>query len=177
MGMGMDTGTNAAATAVKRSAEISQCGSYRYELRRDWKGGNPLGFIMLNPSTADGLLDDPTIRRCVGFANAFGFGGIIVWNLYGYRATNPSQLRIAADPVGPKNDWHLSFAASMVATVCAWGTSGGKAAVERGRSVARQLASRGAHLYHLGLTRDGVPRHPLYLPGDAPLVRWEAGEC
>ena len=165
-----------------RAALISQCGAYRYKLSRIWDITVPsLRFVMLNPSTADANLDDPTIRRCIGFGRREGYGGIEVLNLYGYRATKPAALREAADPIGPDNETYLDHLGAWTARVgipivLAWGVHGG----ERGLYVARRLARLGADLRCLGLSRDGHPKHPLYLPTSAPLepveVRFEEGQ-
>lgn len=156
---------------VKRSADLSDCGTYRYRLIRQWSAFESLlPFIMLNPSTADADIDDPTIRRCVGFAHRLGFGGVGVWNLYAYRATKPADLWRAGDPIGPDNDRRLRnlFQWAHIAgrpVVAAWGAN---AKPERVRHV---LAMDGAaNLRCLGLTKQGAPRHPLYVSGDSPLV-------
>jgi hypothetical protein len=158
--------------AVARHADLSDDGLYRYRLSRFWGPGLALPFVMLNPSTADGEVDDPTIRRCVGFARRLGFDGIGVWNLYAYRATKPADLWQADYPVGPDNDRclrHLfEWARNEVPVVAAWGSH---AKPER---VAQVLAMPWADtaLWCLGRTAGGAPRHPLYLPGDADLVRF-----
>lgn len=155
---------------VKRTAALSDCGAYRYRLIRHWGMDMPLPFIMLNPSTADATVDDPTIRRCVGFARTLGYGGIGVWNLYAYRATKPADLWTADDPVGPENDRRLRNVLRWahlqgVPVVAAWGAHAKPARV---REV---LAMEGAgNLRCLGLTKAGAPRHPLYVRADAPLV-------
>lgn len=140
------------------SAVLSPCGTYRYELRRTWGQGHPCGWIMLNPSTADAEADDPTIRRCVGFARAWGYAGIVVRNLYALRATDPRVLWSHPDPVGEDNDSFLLDAADEDITVCAWGAEG-----RRGNAVINALADAGVPLHYLALTRAGMPRHPLYL--------------
>lgn len=149
---------------MHRTAQLSADGIYRYELRRTW--GDPrevVGWIMLNPSTADASQDDPTIRRCVGFARAWGYGGIVVRNLFALRATDPSALRAHSDPVGIENDhWLLVGRSTDLLTICAWGVHG--ALNGRAKQVVRSLTSGGHHLYHLGLTKGGAPKHPLYLP-------------
>ena len=152
------------------AAKISKCGQYRYWLSRTWSSGPPLVFVMLNPSTADAQVDDPTIRRCKGFARREGAGGVFVVNLYAYRATNPRFLRICADPVGPDNDvWLQRVIAGTVETgtpvVAAWGAS---AVPGRVRAVLRLVP--GADWRCLGVTRAGAPRHPLYVKGDQSLV-------
>ena len=152
-------------------AQISDCGRYRYTLYRQWvedrKWHESEGwclFIMLNPSTADGTKDDPTIRRCVSFAERWGHGGLVVCNLFALRATDPRELYKADDPVGPENDWRtLGQAASVRRIVCAWGVHGRL----RGRDehVLGLIRQAGLRPQHLGLTKDGHPRHPLYVAG------------
>ena len=116
---------------------------------------------MLNPSTANATRNDPTIRRCIGFARAWGYERLVVTNLFGLRATLPAALRSAVDPIGPENDRHLRRAAVQAdRIVCAWGVHG--ALGNRGAEVLTLL--KGFRLEHLGLTRGGHPRHPLYLP-------------
>lgn len=153
------------------SAVISECGQYRYRLTRIWdEATQMLGFVMLNPSTADATTDDPTIRRCIGFARDWGFGGLAVANLYAFRATKPADMLAAADPVGPENDAHLTalFAAPSVGLViAAWGANA------RADRVAEAAALPGAiTLNALGVTKDGAPRHPLYMPKTAEPTPW-----
>lgn len=167
-----------AGLVVERRARISPDGLYRYGLIRKWNHeAQPATFIMLNPSTADGTQDDPTIRRCVGFAQALGCGGIVVVNLYAYRATKPADLWQAEDPVGPENDARIRANAAYAATVrsplvAAWGTQ--TRARDRIDEVLELIRGTGAELTALGVTRGGHPRHPLYLPGDARPARWPA---
>lgn len=153
-------------------ATISPCGRYRYDLWRVWDELLPYAaFIMLNPSTADAAADDPTIRRCVGFARAWGYGGIVVTNLFAWRATDPRELRMARDPIGPDNDKAIlrwaTYARSGV-VVCAWGAEAatGKRPLLRQQPAHVMLLLRRAGVtpHHLGLTQAGHPRHPLYLP-------------
>ncbi len=137
---------------------------YRYRLWRRWGSGPVVGFCMLNPSTADASRDDPTIRRCIGFAHAWGYAGLEVLNLFGLRATQPWMLRRADDPVGRDNDAHVrAAAADVVAVVIAWGVHGTLGA--RDREMLALLSPR-TRLLALGWTRAGQPRHPLYLRGD-----------
>ena len=111
--------------ALKKSAEISECGQYRYRLSRRWGPGLPTLFIMLNPSTADAEIDDPTIRRCMGFAKSWGRDGIEVVNLFAFQATSPKDMQTAADPVGPENEVHVEEAvAECFEVICAWGAHG-----------------------------------------------------
>jgi len=160
---------------VGRNAELSPCGRYRYQLVRTFAQPMRLRtctFVMLNPSIADGEVDDPTIRRCMGFARAWGFHRLVVANLFAWRATSPRDLYAAGDPVGPGNDaWILQAAAASERIVCAWGMHG----AWRGRSadVARLLRDAGHRIHHLGLTRAGEPRHPLYLGGDSRPREWK----
>lgn len=156
------------------SAIISACGRYRYKLGREGDPASnkkPLPFVMLNPSTADAEKDDPTIRRCRGFAKELGYNGIVVVNLYALRSTKPAGLWEHHDPVGPINDdWlHMTARAADV-IVCAWGANAKPARVERAVAV---LTRNGARLMCLGTNKkDGSPRHPLYVRGDQPLLDW-----
>lgn len=154
---------------VRRAARISEDGRYRYTLVRRWGPEPPLQFVMLNPSTADAEVDDRTIGRCVGFARDLGAGGILVVNLYAYRATKPVDLWRAEDPVGPDADLYLRAAARRsaiegAATIAAWGVN---AKPDRVAHVLDLFANAGGRLHALGLTKDGHPRHPLYLPATA----------
>ncbi|ATS92337.1 DUF1643 containing protein [Stenotrophomonas phage vB_SmaS_DLP_5] len=154
------------------SAVISPCEKYRYLLRRG--GNDPLPFVMLNPSTADANTDDPTIRRCMGFAKREGRNGIVVVNLYAFRTAYPAQMKSAAaegfDIVGPLNDYNLSLVShSYPAVVCAWGAS--HVDPERVKFVV-DLMRKNCNVLCFGTTREGHPRHPLYLKGDAPLVEF-----
>jgi hypothetical protein len=156
------------------SAVISPCGTYRYRLTRFAESLTPMKstalFVMLNPSTADAQLDDPTIRRCLGFAKLWGCNGLAVANLYALRSTNPEALWSHPDPVGPENDGYLwNFALECCDVVCAWGSN---AKPERAARVASIMLDAGARLWCLGTTKHGSPRHPLYVRADQPLVEW-----
>lgn len=149
------------------SAVISPCEAYRYTLLRAWDSRRPMcGWIGLNPSTADHRQDDPTIRRMIGFARGWGFGGILVLNLFAFRATKPADMRLAIDPVGPDNDYFLRRYAPPRWVAC-WGPGGDY----RGRAdqVAAMFAGR---LSCLGATKTGAPRHPLYVRSDTLLQAW-----
>lgn len=151
---------------ITSDAGMSADRRYRYWLSRTWSAERPVTFVMLNPSTADANVDDPTIRRCVGFAKRWRYGGLRVVNLYAYRATRPATLFRADDPVGPDNDDHLKSAfADSNLVVAAWG---GHAVVER----VRQVLSFAPVLTALAVTRSGQPAHPLYLPATATPKRW-----
>lgn len=139
----------------------------------DWRS---LLFVMLNPSTANDVLDDPTIRRCRGFAEREKAPIFQVVNLFAFRATDPLALALADDPVGPRNDemLRIAMAASAHRVVCAWGANA--FAARRLSAFARLHAEAGAPaLWCLGTTKDGAPRHPLYVKADQPLVPFELG--
>lgn len=158
---------------LERTAVVSPCGRYRYDLTRRWRtGGNgqTVCFVMLNPSTADGLVDDPTIRRCMKFARAWGFSDLWVRNLFGLRATHPVVLKTAPDPIGPDGDAYLLGAARADRIVLAWGNEVPPA---RHRQAVQLLQNAGKTLYCLGTTRLGIPRHPLYVPARTPLDPYE----
>lgn len=146
-----------------RGAILSGCGIYRYALERWWDNGLPsVLFVMLNPSTADGTKDDPTIRRCIGFARSWGYGGLLVGNLFAYRATDPRELPADDTAIGPENAAQLDRLARRASLiVAAWG--GHKRAVDRAPLVAARLGT----LHALDFTRAGAPRHPLYVTANA----------
>ena len=155
-----------------RDAIISACGTYRYTLVRQWDQTKPLlPFLMLNPSTADAKQDDPTIRRCIGFADREGCGGIVVVNLYAFRSTDPKRLVDVVDPVGPFNMTAIHDVAAVaseagVPIVCAWGAND----FARSGGVTMYYAIlAGAKLVCLGKTKSGHPRHPLYVKGTQPM--------
>jgi hypothetical protein len=161
---------------IARSAKISECGRYRYALTRTWNA--PAGealFVCLNPSTADGLRDDPTIRKCLGFARRWGMGGIRVANLFAYRATKPQELRRAqkrgVDIVGPMNDEHLlALAHGAGRVVVAWGAHAEPYDVR----VNRVLTLLAPHVLNqrvwcFGVSKQGHPLHPLMLQYSTPL--------
>ncbi len=150
-----------------KTATISDCRCYRYALGRRWADGPAVLFVMLNPSTADASRDDPTIRRCIGFARAWGFGSLLVGNLFAYRATAPDEMRAAADPIGPDNDeWLSRLIGRSGLVVAAWGAHGGHLGRDRAvRALRREWV-------HLGLTKGGHPRHPLYVPANQERLSW-----
>jgi hypothetical protein len=165
------------------SAILSDCGRYRYRLSREWGAGPHALFIMLNPSTADACADDPTIRRCMGFARSWGCGGIEVVNLFAFRATIPEDMIAADDPVGPDNMSHVQKAVEQVTTgilsewlrgpvVCAWGAQGRH--MGQDETVLGWIEAAGVVPMALKTTKNGSPSHPLYLPGTlvpAPLEK------
>lgn len=150
---------------VKRGATFSDCGRYRYLLSREWDVELPsVTFVMLNPSTADGFQDDPTIRRCIGFARRWGFGKLEIANLFAWRSTDPQRLGSVSDPVGPENDSHLKRLATVsLRVVAAWGVRGGLH--NRDRDVLQLLSDCSC----LGTSKQGFPKHPLYISYETPL--------
>ena len=153
-------------------AVFSACGQYRYRLDRRWSaGGGNVVWIMLNPSRADAGTDDPTIRRCIAFSRLWGYGGMVVVNLFALRATHPDALYGMLDPVGPENDAHIAAVLRSTAgaappgpdIVAAWGAH----PLAAGRS-ALVLAAAGSNVLCLGTTRAGHPRHPLYVAAGQP---------
>ena len=149
---------------------------WRYRLSRVWDpDGARLAVVMLNPSTADAAVLDPTVRRCVGYARAWGFGALEVVNLFAWRSTDPRALARVADPVGPENDGAILAAAWCAElVVAAWGVHGRLGG--RGRRVARTLAAAGVELAALATTGAGEPRHPLYLAGSLLPRPWTVPE-
>jgi len=154
------------------TAVYSDCERYRYALTRVWEtGGARACFVMLNPSTATEEQNDPTVERCERRARALGFGAFTVINIFAWRDTDPRAMRRAADPVGPENDAAILEACRGAdRIIAAWGTHG--AHLGRGAEVARLLRGLGRELHHLGLTRDGHPRHPLYVAYAHPPEPW-----
>jgi len=145
--------------SVRRAATLSSCRQYRYSLTRSWDSALPtILFVGLNPSTADSTQDDPTVRRCIGFARDWGYGTMMLANLFALRSTDPAHLWTASDPIGPDNDeWIRHLADSTAMVVAAWGAHGGFR--DRDRHVLAMLPS----VHCLGRTQAGQPRHPLYL--------------
>jgi len=146
------------------AALFSPCRTWRYTLTRQWGPLLPtVNFIGLNPSTADETTLDPTCRRCVGFARAWGFGTYVMTNIFAYRSTDPKALLAVEDPVGRENDAMIieeAWGADLV--VAAWGVHG--ALNDRGAQVTKMLQEIGVAVFCLGTTKAGHPRHPLYLP-------------
>lgn len=156
---------------TESGATFSRCREYRYHLWRVWDSALPLcTFIMLNPSSADEAKNDPTVERCERRARGWGYGGLMVGNIFALRSTDPRALYAHPAPIGQDNDAALCRAAERSAlVVCAWGTHG--AHQGRGRSVAAMLA-RCRPLSALVVTASGHPGHPLYLPYTAQPFLW-----
>ncbi|MBY0473759.1 MAG: DUF1643 domain-containing protein [Nitrosomonas sp.] len=148
-------------TTVKTGCIFSPCRTYRYTLWRNWIGGAGYAmFIGLNPSTADELQDDPTVRRCINFSKEWGFSALCMTNIFGYRATDPQVMKAVSDPVGPENDEMLiDVAKNAGVIIAAWGTHG---VHHRRAEKVKQIL--GDKLMCLRLTKEGYPAHPLYLP-------------
>lgn len=168
---------------MRRSAEISACGRYRYSLEREWdKWRSPLSVCMLNPSTADGLGDDPTLLALIHFARLWGYGGLYVVNLFAWRSSSPADMMAAADPVGPRNVEAIGLAMLQAAVgrspmLAAWGNGGSY------RNASAELIRRAndfsIDLMCLGTTQDGSPKHPLargkhFIPRDQQPILWRA---
>jgi hypothetical protein len=153
-------------------AVYSPCQAYRYLLTRVWDpAGKRALFIMLNPSTATEVQNDPTVERCERRARALGFGAFRVTNIFAFRATDPRVMRAVADPVGPGNDAAILGSLPWAdRVICAWGAHG--AHLGRGAAMEAALRGAGAELWHLGLTAAGAPKHPLYIGYDRQPERW-----
>lgn len=161
------------------AAEFSPCRRYRYTLRREWLlGEGRVMFLMLNPSKADAVRNDPTVRRCMNWTQRWGFRELVVGNLFALRSTDPEALYRVEDPIGPENDAHLlreALGAELV--VCGWGVHGKH--LDRGDGVAAMLQRAGVVLKCLGHNANGTPRHPLYVPGGIeplPYEPWRVGK-
>lgn len=155
----------------KRTAEFSEDRKYRYRLDIRWGDGQLVNFLMLNPSTADEHKNDPTVERCCRRAVAWGYGGLIVTNLFAWRSTDPRALKKVDRPIGsPANDFHIMAAAlDSARVICAWGIHGTIA--NRAAMVTAMLRRERVRLYALRLTKHGQPEHPLYIPYGDP-VHW-----
>ncbi len=154
------------------TAVYSDCECYRYSLTRVW---NPAGrkalFVMLNPSTATEVQNDPTVERCERRARTLGFGAFQVTNIFAWRDTDPRKMRAAADPIGPENDDAILAGVDWAdQIVAAWGTHGTH--LERGPAVEQLLRGTKQPLFHLGLTKDGHPKHPLYIAYSQQPQHW-----
>lgn len=158
----------------KGQAVFSECQTYRYMLLRKWGlmyADGLCNFIMLNPSTATQDEDDPTIRRCIGYAKKWGFGGLIITNIFALRSTDPAILYSHQDPIGPDNDAHLKeWVYQCKLVVCAWGRHGNF--MERGDAV-RKLLPLGRRITSLKMLDKRTPGHPLYLPKELEPVDFE----
>lgn len=159
-------------TTSDAGARFSRCRRWRTLLWRRWDGSRPVAnFLMLNPSTADEMRLDPSCTRARVYAERWGFGGLIVTNLFAWRATDPNEMKAARDPVGRGNDRAILTAASEAKLlVCAWGNHG--AHLERSRRVIALLRGAGIDLHVLKMNGSGEPAHPLYLRGSLRPQVW-----
>jgi hypothetical protein len=151
-----------------KNAIISEDQKYRYWLYRHWAMTGPnIGWVMLNPSTADANIDDNTINRCIAFSKAWGYASMVVVNKDAFRSTDPDVLKTLSvhEASGPDNDFYLHWIGDGChRVVCAWGNPGGN-------NIPLSLRCPGG-LWHLGRTKSGAPKHPLYLPKTTELQRW-----
>lgn len=147
-------------TSIISGAEFSDCRLYRYKLWRIWDESKPvLNVVGLNPSTADETNNDPTITRCINYARAWEYGGLVMTNIFAFRATDPKEMKRQAEPIGADNDdWLKREAAAAGLVLAAWGKDG--AFMNRGEAVRQMLGE----LHCLRITKEGHPHHPLYLP-------------
>jgi hypothetical protein len=159
--------------ASDSGAQFSRCRRWRYLLWRRWDPAGPVAnFLMLNPSTADELQLDPSCTRARNYAAKWGYGALIVTNVFGWRATDPGEMKAARDPVGAGNDAAIVRAAREAAlVVCAWGNHGEH--LERAHAVTALLRQAGVALHYLRMNGAGHPSHPLYLPGTLTPVPWK----
>ncbi|WP_432797473.1 DUF1643 domain-containing protein [Poriferisphaera sp. WC338] len=149
-------------TLIQSTARFSDCRQYRYTLHRIWDTSKPYCmFVGLNPSTADEIQNDPTVRRCIGYAIDWNFGGLIMTNIFSFRATDPKDMKAHPEPVGPKNNyWLKKVSADAGLTLCAWGNHGSH--LDRATQVIPLLTNP----HCLKVTGAGHPSHPLYLKKD-----------
>ena len=154
-------------------AIFSDCERYRYALTRVWlPKGLKVNFVMLNPSTATEVQNDPTVERCERRARTLGFGGFRVTNIFAWRDTDPKKMRAARDPIGPENDTAISDACNWAdQIIAAWGTHG--AYLDRGVQVAEIIRRSRKPVFHLGLSKEGHPKHPLYIAYSQQPQMWK----
>ena len=159
---------------IFRTADFSDDRRHRHSLTRRWAGESPMmcAFVGLNPSIADSFVDDPTIRRCIGFAREWGYSGLVMLNIFDLVSTDPKGLRQADDPVSDLNEgafYEMLPKCDLV--ICAWGTHGGY--LGQGRSVLEWIEAAGHVPHVLRLTKHGHPSHPLYLPSYLKPQPWD----
>jgi hypothetical protein len=159
---------------TEAGATFSPCRRWRYLLWRRWDEAKPVAnFLMLNPSTADEVKLDPTCSRARDYAGRWGYGALIVTNIFAFRNTDPNRMKAAKDPVGPGNDAAIVKAARESAlVVCAWGNHG--SFLERSSAVKALLNKSRIKLHVLRVNANGEPAHPLYLPGRLEPISWAA---
>ncbi len=155
------------------SATFSACRTFRYTLARTWNEKAPTAcWVLLNPSTADERMLDPTLRRCVGFSRAWGFGSMVVVNLFAFRSPYPTKVYAAPDPIGPNYDQHIRrMAKKAQRVIVGWGVHG--ALNCRDQSVLAILEQCNVRAWCLGTTKASHPKHPLYVAAATELVKFE----
>lgn len=161
---------------METNAKISECGKYRYSLKRIWdEEKSRVAFIALNPSTADEVNNDNTVDRCIDFAKSWGAGGMYMFNVFAYRATNPTDMKAQDDPIGSENDNHLAKILELPKVdkiIVCWGNDG----LHRGRAnQVREILKNMQRdkLYYLEINKNGEPRHPLYVHGSTKPTLYE----
>ena len=164
-----------AIATTPSGAAFSRCRRWRYLLWRLWDESKPVAnFLMLNPSTADEFKLDPSCSRARAYAERWGYGGLVVTNIFAWRATDPDEMKAAKDPIGRGNDAAILRAAREAAiVVCAWGNHGEHRG--RGGEVVSSLRASQVDLHYLKMNGAGHPSHPLYLPGTLDPVPWGTG--
>ena len=155
-------------------ATFSPCRRWRYLLWRRWDASKPVAnFLMLNPSTADEVKLDPTCARARDYAERWGYGALIVTNVFAFRNTDPNRMKAVKDPIGKDNDAAIVRAAKESAlVVCAWGNHG--AFLDRSTEILRMMKATGIALHALRVNANGEPAHPLYLPGKLKPISYAA---
>lgn len=160
---------------IQKQAILSKDKNYRYWLSRKWDfSKHSLGFIMLNPSTADSYNDDNTIIKCITYAKSWGYGGIIVVNLFAFRSTKPKELLLINNPIGYENNHYLKQMRDLQQIICAWGN----------KPIIQKLKKKFPNynpledipkdrLYCLQLSKDNIPKHPLYLKKNIQLIKYD----
>ena len=156
---------------MSKGALFSSCRTWRYTLWRVWDKSKPICmFVGLNPSTADETNNDPTVTRCINYAKLWGFGALCMMNIFSFRATDPKDLKKAADPIGPDNlRWLRDIGGRAGMIVAAWGAHGKH--LNQGIQILNMFG--GLKLFCLGKTKDGSPRHPLYMKSDTTPIEYE----
>lgn len=154
---------------LERDAVISDCGKYRYLLRRTWDHDKQRALIiMLNPSTADAQIDDATIRSCIRLTKGLGYGSFEVVNIFGFRATDPRDLELAEEPIGPMNERIVAAAIMRCDTIiCAWGAH--RMAERNSNYLLGRIRAYRPAAYCFGKTKNGSPKHPLYVKSGTEL--------
>jgi hypothetical protein len=157
---------------VLSNAVYSRCEKYRYSLTRIWNEGlQKITFIMLNPSTATEIQNDPTVERCEQRARSLGYGSFRVCNIFAWRDTDPKKMKLAYNPIGEFNDQVILESCLWADLIlCAWGTHGNH--LDRDQDLLSKIYITKKDLYHLGLSKNGFPKHPLYISYAQKPLRW-----